>query len=353
MTMEQIVFLTYISRSGSTFLARLLNEYEGIAVSIEARMPDGILYESFEIRGPEDVEKGLEILYSDGKFNAWNIDKQVLKKEICTLPFPIGYEQLLRTTLRLSSRNPSAKILVYKNGFYIKHIEAVKTKFPEAKFIFILRDARAIYNSRKASLNSETLEPMADNPIPVAKEYKQVSLIVDRYKDVDWLHVIKYEDLIRNTDSEIKRLLAFLGTGRKKNLIDRDYVEKIPEREIHLHTNVKLGPLRKRIDAWRGELNNAEIMAIQRISGEMLRRNGYELLHLEEVSLRDRIVYFGYWRAYYLSILRFIIELAIKRWRLKGSDFYEMSHAEAQLKQFRNALRRKGKSIIKRLGILS
>jgi hypothetical protein len=350
---EQIVFLTYISRSGSTFLAKLLNEYDDIGVSIEARMPDGILYDSFEIKGPEDVEKGLEILYSDGKFNAWNIDKQVLKEEICTLPFPVAYEQLLRATLRLSSSNPSAKILVYKNGFYIKHIETVKKKFPDAKFIFILRDARAIYNSRKASLNSETLEPMADNPIPVAKEYKQVSLIVDRYKDVDWFHVIKYEDLISNTDSEMKRLLAFLATGGEKNLLGRNYVDKIPEREKHLHTNVSLGPLKGRIDAWRGELNNAEIVAIQRISGEILRRNGYELLHVEEISLRDMIVYLGYWPAYYLSILRFIIELAIKRWRLKGSDFYEMSHAGAQLKQFRNALRKKGKSIIKRLRILS
>jgi hypothetical protein len=42
MANRQIVFLTYISRSGSTLLARMLDEYQDIGVTIEAVLPDGI-----------------------------------------------------------------------------------------------------------------------------------------------------------------------------------------------------------------------------------------------------------------------------------------------------------------------
>ncbi|MFX0124902.1 MAG: sulfotransferase [Candidatus Hodarchaeota archaeon] len=352
MSMEQIVFLTYINRSGSTFLANLLNEYEDIGVSIEARMPDGILYRSLEINKPQEIKRALEVLYSDGKFGAWNIDRNYLEGEISSLDFPIRYDQLLRTILKLFFKDRKVKVFIYKNGFYINHIEEVKSTFPEAKFIFILRDARAIYNSQKSSLNSETLKPMADNPVPVAKYYKQISSIIERYNSVDWVHVIKYEDLVSNTDYEIKKLLTFLDSNLRKDLAAKSYFEKIPQKEKHLHKNVKSEALEKRIYAWRDELSKAEVMIIERILGNVLIRYGYELTKLDNISIKDRIGYLWFWSAHYVGILRFIIELVLKRLRAKENDFYQVSDLEMQFKQLRNALRLKRKSIVKQLRTL-
>ena len=78
--MNQIVFLTYIPRSGSTYLAKLLDEYKDIGVTIEANIPDGIRNGKCKIENYNDFEEYLKRLYRDEKFNYWNIDKDRLKK---------------------------------------------------------------------------------------------------------------------------------------------------------------------------------------------------------------------------------------------------------------------------------
>lgn len=93
--MERIGFLTYMNRSGSTFLAKLLSECADISAGIEAHIPDGILFSCVVINEPWDVRKALKILYSDDKFYTWNIEKEKLEREISNLGFAIGYNELL------------------------------------------------------------------------------------------------------------------------------------------------------------------------------------------------------------------------------------------------------------------
>ena len=61
--MNKIVFLTYISRSGSTYLAKLLDEYNDIGVTIESQIPDGIGWGRCNIKNSDDLEKYLKKLY--------------------------------------------------------------------------------------------------------------------------------------------------------------------------------------------------------------------------------------------------------------------------------------------------
>ncbi|MDY6861610.1 MAG: sulfotransferase [Thermodesulfobacteriota bacterium] len=320
--MQQVVFLTYLNRSGSTYLAKLLDEYSDIGVTPEARLPDGIIYSQFSLKASEDIEKILNKLYSDEKFLAWNIDRSVLEKKISTLEFPVAFNQFLGIILKEYFKNTNTKIFIYKSGHYIKHIETIRTLLPDAKFIFILRDIRACYNSQKISMDSRTKKPMETTPFFAAMSFIEVSKILDKYAQAKWMHIVKYEDLIIDENREINKLLSFLETGKRKSEGINNYFNQISKSQRHLHKNLNLEPLKERIDAWRYELSKAEILILQRIAGDILSKYGYMLVSFEKIFIIDRIYCFNYWLRYFFKNLRQKIAIR-KRVELLKRHFFK------------------------------
>lgn len=81
-------------------MPKLLTKCPDIGVGIEAHIPNGILSSCVAISELLDVRRALKILYSDGKFYAWNIEKEELERAISNLGFVIDYNELLRTILK-------------------------------------------------------------------------------------------------------------------------------------------------------------------------------------------------------------------------------------------------------------
>jgi len=315
---EQVVFLTYLNRSGSTFLAKLLNEYSDIGVSLEARLPDGIFYGPLKLNKPKDVGGFLDKLYADEKFLAWNISRDVIQEKLSKQQFPIRFNHLLNLLLEEYFKADGANIFVYKCAHYIKYIKIVRSFFPNAKFIFVLRDARAIYNSQKDTLDSIKGKPMVNNPIVVAVKFKRIAKILRKNANCDWLYVIKYENLMGDKDYELNKILDFLGSNRMKKMDNKDYSKRIPNLQKSLHKNIDLPPLVERINAWQDKLSKSEILAIQKIAGDALSKSGYKLVDFGRISFKDRLDYIRLWLRYYLERIFNRIAYAFKRIKIKG-----------------------------------
>lgn len=278
---EDLAFLSYIDRSGSTYLSKLLNEYRDVGVSIEAVFPDGILGIPVIIKSESQIDKALNKIYSDTKFQSWGIDRKKLTAEIKSLDeYPLGFNKLLPIFLKLyfETAKSNACIHIYKSSFiYLQRIKKVRQMFPESKFIFIIRDGRAIYNSQKKSLDSKKGKPFADNPFRTAKKFTRAEKIVKKYRSEKWFHLVKYEDLITDANTEIDKLLRFLGLSKFKKSDNKDYFKAIPKSQKSLHENLQYGPLRKRINAWKEELNKDEIYIFQNACSKALMNFNYSL----------------------------------------------------------------------------
>lgn len=276
--MNQIVFLTYIPRSGSTYLAKLLDEYKDIGVTIEANIPDGIRNGKCKIENYNDFEEYLERLYRDEKFNYWNIDKDRLKKILMNHSFPIKFNTILPVILNEYFKNREVKIWIFKSGYYIEYIQYLKGLFPNAKFLYVIRDPRAIYCSQRNTMNRKTKKPFTASVFPVAKRFNRINDILKNYYNEEWFYISKYENLIRNTEHEIKDILKFLGVKNKIKHQMSNYFEKIPENQKSLHPNINWKSREINVNKWREKISMTEILLIQHIAGKSMEEQGYPLI---------------------------------------------------------------------------
>ena len=264
-----VIYLLYDSRSGSTLLANLL-------------------VTSYNVLSPPETNF-LYHLYQDKLSfqNRWTI-RFVLKKDKKFTDLPIGREEFLgKIGYFPTHQNRIAKIfldslmqpevpnLMIKKGnnaFVADHLVSVT---PNCHFLCIVRDGRAVYNSKKKSLHSATGRPMTDSVASSANQWvrymKQFLHLQQKYPQRTL--IVRYEELIRASSQVVSMIADFAGL-RKREQQESYY---IPEKYHKIHANVNKNLNAGRIDAWKEELHRNEISTFNEIASEMLEELNYSL----------------------------------------------------------------------------
>lgn len=289
---KRIFFLTYLNRSGSTFLSSFLDDFKEIAVGIEEDFPDGLSRGKCFIKDKVELHSYVEKLEkSSNKFKFWKLDSLDVKGDLLKNSFPITYSEVLKSLLSLYFHRNPANIWIHKHGEYILYIDQLLGLFPKAKFLFITRDPRAIYLSQISTKDSIKDKPMTLSLDHFTHRYIKYMKQVNIYRKTPKLHVIKYEDLILKEEMAITKLLSFLGVDSAKKNNRTKYVDKIPDSQIHLHRNLKYGPLTENINKWEKKLSKLEIYFIQKRLQFYMENEGYNLKDITLKNFYDRIRY--------------------------------------------------------------
>lgn len=275
---RNIAFLTYLSRSGSTYLASKLNNCADICIGIEADFIDGWITPGFQIASQEQMEAYFDKLYENYKFCQWKIDRIQLTNQVIQHGFPICFSRLLAEALSLYFNDSVCKIIIHKCGHYYRAVESIRQEMPEAKFIFIDRDPRAIFSSMKKSLDSRTSKPMLEDVLHFTFGYIDTQKRIKQHMNDPFFHVVRYEHLLRNEDEEIDDICDFLGVQREKKKSRESYFDSIPTSQKHLHKNISIGnPDINRMDGWKTELDAADITVLETALKGNIIENGYKL----------------------------------------------------------------------------
>jgi hypothetical protein len=293
-------FLVFLNRSGSTLLARMLDEYDDIGVTPEARFPDGITCRERVIRNNQDIDGFLEELYRDDRFRSWNIKRENLQKTLWDHQKPIHFKHMLPLLMKAYFQNDPSTIYVYKSP-YVFDIEKVRRMFPEAKFIMIIRDLRAIYASQKKTRGTDLGRPMATDPIKPALYYNLAGKLVQRYRSKPWFRCVKFEDLVIRPEGIIDDLVDFLGASRVKSNNATEYFEKLSESQKTIHQNIQSPPLPERIHAWRKGIDQKELYVLQRIAQKSIRFFGYEMVGTTRLTAKEQRTVFSYFFKFLLT----------------------------------------------------
>ncbi len=199
-----------------------------------------------------------------------------------------------RTTGPLRERHPDAAWLVEKTPDHALWMDTIAEIIPDARFIHVVRDSRAV----AASLLRASREPWGRGWAPGTAgaaadrwlAHVRAAEAFGATAGPDRFLRLRYEDLLAETPAELRRAFDFLDleidAARLDEFADRQRFDRQAGRGgSTFESTGALGPAtppepdgffgRGIADAWRGELSPLARWTLWRRTGELMRELGY------------------------------------------------------------------------------
>ncbi|WP_027722511.1 sulfotransferase [Maridesulfovibrio zosterae] len=279
-------FLLYDSRSGSTLLSSLLNLFSGIIVTQESAFIPLIL-ENFCDEGQLNTDHIIDLIYSEPQFCDWNINKEMLREKLSSLPrlsYKSTFDVIIDEYLKVRGEE-YPELIIVKGPRYEFHLNTFKSLYDDPLFINLIRDGRAVYNSKLNMVSVSGLK-MSNNVFQSAFEWRK------KLKGVADQPVInlRFEDLVADNQSVVSCLLdklAISASGREISSTQEEFHKLIGNSQKHLHTNVNKAPDKSIAVKWRKNLSDAEVWIYEKMCGKLLVENGYDLYADSDTSAKE------------------------------------------------------------------
>ena len=278
--MGQIVFLLYDSRSGSTLLSRLLDEYVDVGVSIESDLMVSLARSGGGLGQGGTVDQLLQRARGTARLDHLRVDEDALRARLGGGEVSIAafVEAVLEMYFALD--RPDADVWVVKDGANGFHVHQIAAALPGARFIHVLRDGRAVLNSRsKTERPYAPGETMARDALTAARLWTDLLGNVDAFsaRHPGRMLEVRYEELIVDPPRVLGDIRTFVGLPRdgQRTADGPGYEDRIVGAERGIHTLVGSSPQAGRIEAWKAELDPVDRRLFELAAGDVLRDRGY------------------------------------------------------------------------------
>jgi LPS sulfotransferase NodH len=293
-----VVFIVGRGRSGSTLLTSLLNNHPQIIAPEESRFVQELYYQFKNTKEWSDVnkEKFCNAVFSC--FESLDIDKNGLENRIFSLEKDASLAAFLQEvylSVKQLSLKENIQLIVDKNPKYSFFIPKLRAIFPEAKFIHLTRDYRESFLSFKKIKGMKGERKNLSFQIFRWRYYHR-SILKEKSSipDLSYL-LVKYEDLVSDTEQFMKKIANFIGVDFKEELIEHQQIQREGVRaEIHQNLNKEINT--SKIDKWKKEMSQKEIKLANAIAGEIALQFNYE----KEAS---RLGLFGFLQTFPMRII--------------------------------------------------
>ena len=161
----------------------------------------------------------------------------------------------------------------FKSTFSEQFISSILNKYKNAKCICIIRDPRAIYASH-------VNEHQKQYPIlfTIKQWRKAISFYLKLSELNNQVYTIKYEDLIRNKEDELKKISNFLKIKYETNMSDESlFINGDGGKWLKNSSYTKVDDNKDIFDTWKSKLSKKDIELIEYLTQ-------YELEHYKYSS---------------------------------------------------------------------
>jgi Sulfotransferase family len=276
-------------RSGTSLLTVMLDAGPVLAMPPETAFLKHVV--GLKADTPGLARKFVAIVTADrtpiSNWSDFGLDRDAFARAVAALaPFSVAAATRLFYDLYAASEGKERAGEKTPDNVFAMH--AIATVLPEAHFIHVLRDPR----DTALSWRKTWFAPSQDWRVLGAAWREHVE--AGRRAGATLAHYIetRYEDLVRNTDAELRRLCAFLalpyapamtdpgarGAARIARLKGRQHVSgRMVSRDerTSIHANLVRPPLAERVGVWRGEMSAAERAAVEQGAGSLAGELGY------------------------------------------------------------------------------
>jgi len=290
MSKTKQIFVVGSSRSGTTMMGRILGNHKDVFTFNELHF-FGTIWTNPSTK-ELSKEKQIDLLsrllciQEKGLFNQKHISdfnnkaKDILQEK--NLHALEVYELFINTITNENEAHISCE-QTPKNMYYL---EEILSHFPNAKVINLVRDQRDVLLSQKNKWKrkflgasaiplSEALRSFVNyHPLLMSKVWTSSLQHTKKYKNHNRVKIVKFEELLSNSEETVKKLCTFLDIDFQKEMLLVPILGSSTEKDSKDQLRIDSSKINK----WKnGGLSNAEIYLSQKMSANILQEFGYPL----------------------------------------------------------------------------
>ncbi|MES2515230.1 MAG: sulfotransferase [Bacteroidota bacterium] len=317
-------FIVGIGRSGTTLLMSMLNAHPSIQSTPEVNFYV-FFYNAWKNKTTfvesdfEKVERYVQIFkrrkHSSGFDWSMDLFREHIKKHNA-----INFAVIYRCFYRSFVYAGVVKEVTHnfdKNPINTLFLDDIVNALPDAKFVYLVRDPRANYLSRKEKTKARPADIYLD-PQRWALYNEAAIKVVEKYKDR--FLILKYEDLVSDPESCLNKLAAFFNFKYDQNMLNfHSDVKEINLKNAinkpvasHPQAKEKYEKLSRpvntdRLQVWKSRLTQQEIDVVSFICRIA------EKLNYDVIKNRPSLNLFKFYKGRWLAKLNLFKEKVIYR----------------------------------------
>jgi hypothetical protein len=233
----------------------------------------------------ETVSLFVDDVLGSRKIELWKLECSYLKS-IILYEKPNNYNELTQCIYLAYGLNyEDVKVIADKNNYYIKHLDDLPKIWPNAKYLYIIRDGRDVACSYLdvSMLNSKSpYKPIFPKTIgQIAEEWEKNNLSIEEFlaKSRRESLMIKYEDLVLNPTNTLLEICKFLNVEFDNQMLS--YYESSsqnnqePSELLDWKTKTMEKPDGNRVKRFLKDLGGQEIEVFNKVAAHSLHHFGY------------------------------------------------------------------------------
>jgi len=287
---DRLFFIVGAGRSGTTLLRMMLTVDPEILVPHETR-----LYQIFEKQGwrrrldltkDADHERAITLIWENQARRVIACDRENFTA--LARAAPRTWAGLFVAYLTACADKAGATRVGEKSPVHTPVVGVISHELPEARFVHMVRDPRAVVLSRmKAGFGSNLVVPNIDrwsNSADVAVRYSR-ELGPERYL------LVKYEDFVAEPRETLQRVCDFLGVEMTERMLEHHKREEtgFGEYSRQWMENTLKPVFTSSIDKWKDEMSPTHIAMVEAAVGDAMRELGYEPVGPRVPAVRLRL----------------------------------------------------------------
>ena len=231
----------------------------------------------------ERLNEYISDILTSKKMESWNLNFNSLSNFIKEQE-PKNYKDLSACVYYLYGQKKSTPItIVDKNNYYIDHLDWLKSLWPNARFLHLVRDGRDVSCSYREieSLNTDSIyKPKLPQKISeIAIEWTKNNQNIEAEMSQGNYMLVRYEDLILKTTETLKDVCDFLAVGFHQSMLNYYKMDKSnqvePLETLDWKKKTKEKPDSNRIGYYKQNLSSREIVEFENIANKGLKKYEY------------------------------------------------------------------------------
>ena len=252
-------------RSGTTFVQETLNKFYPVSQGNES---DWVISawrkaQNLNIATTEDQLRFMKLIFSDWYFaNKANYHQVYFDYRQFVQSETFDYTKFVEAVFRHIADAEQNQWVLNKTCLFSEHMPIVDEIFDRPKVINLVRDGRDVGLSL---IKTKAWGPVS--PYGAARWWSKRVDKIQQYAEENmqgrYLE-LKYEDLTRDPGAHFEHIAKFYGIFEE-------------ERHANLLKSVRI--ISKNSEKWRSQFSESEVHVFERVAGDSLKRNGYQLVN--------------------------------------------------------------------------